>query len=163
MTCNYSKAKIFVGIVISAFFMAGSLYALTQSSMTQKSLGGIGVIFFGLCLYQVISSFFKKGPGIVVDEKGIEDFQWGWGVIPWSDIIYVSIKTVKSTRFLNIETKDPNVYLAKVKGITCLWKYSNEIFGFPPICSNFNLLTPGVDEVFDYIKAKYPDKIKPAS
>ena len=161
MTCNYSKIKILVAGFIVAFFMAGSLYYLTLPGLAKKSLGAAGVLMFGLCFYQIITSFFKQGPGLVVDEKGIEDFQWGWGVIPWSDIIDVSVKTVKSTRFLSIETKDAQVYLSKVKGVTCIWKYTNEILGFPPICSNFNVLTPGVDEVFDYIKAKYPDKIKP--
>jgi hypothetical protein len=160
MTCNYSKIKIMTSVLILALFMAGSLYYLSLPSMTKKCLGGAGVLIFGLCLFQVITSFFKQGPGLVVDEKGIEDFQWGWGLIPWSDIIYVSVMTVKSTRFLSIETKNAQVYLSKVKGITCIWKYTNEMLGFPPICSNFNILTPGVDEVFDYIKVKYPDKIK---
>lgn len=160
MTCNYSKIKIMVAGFILAFLITGSLYYLSLPTMSKKCLGAAGVLMFGLCLYQVITSLLKQGPGLIVDEKGIEDFQWGWGIIPWSDIIYVSISTVKSTRFLSIETKNAQVYLSRVKGVACIWKYTNEILGFPPICSNFNILTPGVDEVFDYIKAKYPDKIK---
>jgi hypothetical protein len=160
MTCNYSKVKILIAAFILAFFLCGSFYFLSLPDITKKCSGAAGVLLFGLCFYQVMVSLFKKGPGIVVDERGIEDFQWGWGVIPWSEIIYVSIGTIKSTRFLSIETRNADVYLSKVKGITCFWKYSNEVLGFPPICLNFNILTPGVDEVFDYIKRKYPDKIK---
>jgi hypothetical protein len=143
-----------------AFFIAGSLYFLSLPQITKKCLGGVGVFMFGLCFYQVISSLFKQGPAIVIDEKGIDDLQWGWGVIPWSDIICVSVRTVKNTRFLSIETKNPQAYLSKVKGITRIWKFTNEIFGFPQICSNFNILTPGVDEAFDHIKAKYPKKVQ---
>ncbi len=160
MTCNYSKIKILAAGFILTFLIIGSLYYLSLPAIAKKCLGAAGVLMFGLCFYQVIISFLKNGPGFVVDEKGIDDLQWGWGLIPWSDIIYVSVKTVKSNRFLSIELKDPQVYLSRVKGITCVWKYTNEILGFPPICSNFNILTPGVDEVFDYIKAKFPDKIK---
>ena len=76
MTCNYSKIKILVAGFILAFFMAGCLYYLSLPDITKKCLGAVGVFMFGLCLYQVITSFFKQGPGLVVDEKGIEDFQW---------------------------------------------------------------------------------------
>ena len=115
MTCNYSKIKIIVAGFILAFLIAGSLYYLSLPNITKKCVGGAGVLMFGLCFYQVITSFLKQGPGFVVDEKGIEDFQWGWGVIPWSEIIYVSVKTVKSTRFLSIETKDPKFIYRKSK------------------------------------------------
>ncbi len=108
----------------------------------------------------VILSLFKKGPALAVNENGIEDFRAKWGLIPWTDIVYVKIGSIQGSRFLFVEVDDPNAYLSKVPAWQRALKDSNKSLGFPLIDINLNTLKPGLDEVWNYIKMNHPEKIK---
>ena len=72
----------------------------------------------------------------------------------------VKIGVLQTTRFICIEVKDPKAYLAKLPAWQRPLKASNATIDFPMIDINFSALTPGLDEVWNYIKTTHPEKIR---
>ena len=160
MVCNQSKIKS-VLLILLVLAALGASYFLTMLSRYRAQVWGwVGLCFFGVCLVLVVLRSFKKGPALAVNENGIEDFRTKWGLIPWTDIVYVKIGVLQTTRFICIEVKDPKAYLAKLPAWQRPLKASNATIDFPMIDINFSALTPGLDEVWNYIKTTHPEKIR---
>jgi len=160
MVCNYSKIKTVLMIFLGLLMLSAGYFLTTVPGIAVKIVGWIGLCFFGLCFLIIVRSLFKKGPAFIVNEKGIEDFQSKWGLVPWADIVYVTIGVINRQRFLCVEVEDPNSYLSRIPVWQRFLINANKSLGFPAITISFNTLTPGLNEVWDYIKLNHPDKVK---
>jgi hypothetical protein len=136
MECTRSKSKIAGLTFLVLLTIAVGYFLTTLPSLKARAWGWVLMGFFCVCLLLLISNLFKKGPALVINEKGIEDFQSKRGLIPWSDIACVRIKPVQGTRYLAIEAKGQIIEIG------------------------FSSLTPGLDEVWDYLKISFPEKTK---
>ena len=160
MECNYSRIKSVGMFFLGLLMVSVSYFCTTIPKIDAKMVGWLGVCFFGLCFLKIILNLFKQGQAFIINEQGMQDFRSKWGFILWSDIVYVSIGVVRSTRFLCIEVKDQNIYLSRIPPWQRFLKDTNKNFGFPMINVSFSTLTPGLKEVWDYIKTNHPEKIK---
>lgn len=160
MVCNLSKIKTVPLILLVLAALAISYFITTLDRLRAQVWGWVGLCFFGVCLIMVIMRLFHKGPALAISEKGIEDFRTKWGLIPWTDIDHVKISVLQSTRYICIEVTDPKAYLAKLPAWQRSLKASNASVDFSMIDINFGGLTPGLDEVWNYIKTTHPEKIK---
>ena len=161
MECNYSKIKS-IGVFFSGPLMVLVSYfcVILSPGIGIKILGWTGVCLFSFYSLRNTLNLFKQGKAFIVNEKGIEDLRTKWGFIPWFDIVYVSIGVLRSERFLCIEVKDPDKYLSRISAWQRFSNDINKLFGVPMISVFFYTLTPGLDEVWGYIRSNHPDKIK---
>ncbi len=115
------------------FVVLGALLYMNADSFQEHStsllrdpilLRVIGIFSILLFMATGIFSFkkmFDNELGLVIDAEGITDNSSGVsvGLIEWKDITNIISQQIMTTKFLLIEVKDPEKYIAKAKnGIT---------------------------------------------
>jgi hypothetical protein len=118
-----SKSKIALMALGSiAFVAAGFLFIFYLADhqtrfdpLIIKIVGAIAIIFFGATGISSFKKLFDNKSGLIVDENGIIDNSSGVsiGLIEWKDISGIRTKQVMSTKFLLIDTIDPEKYIQK--------------------------------------------------
>ena len=121
-----SKTKNIL-MVLGAFIFVyfGTLFILTPSSfesiMCRSALkiriaGVASVLFFGSATIYGIIKFFDSKIGLAITDTGIIDNTKASsvGLINWSDVTKITIKQVKTTKFLLVFIKDSQKYLLRV-------------------------------------------------
>ncbi|HEX7414013.1 MAG TPA: STM3941 family protein [Bacteroidia bacterium] len=137
-----SKTKLLLGIGGSILFVVLGLYLYTTIADQQtrfnptfvKGVGIAGILFFGAIGIYGIKKMFDKTIGLTIDENGIFDNTnaSSVGLIKWTDITEIKTEQVASTKFLLIYTKNPDIYLDKVKGFKRkLMEGNNRMYGTP--------------------------------
>ena len=118
----------------STEFQSNSM-RIMRNPMVIKSVGIIGVLFFGATGIYGIRKLFDKKVGLVIDKNGITDNSnaSSIGLIEWNDISEIKTEQVMSTKFLLIEVKNPEKYIGKAKsGMTArLMKANMKMYGAP--------------------------------
>lgn len=81
-------------------------------------LGIIGILFFGYCFFGILKAATNKGPGLILDKRGITDRSngVGLGLIEWGDITGVEPMLIMSNRFLLVHLADPQKYINRASG-----------------------------------------------
>jgi len=105
----------------AALLIAGSYFMATANHSTSgrfspgfiRFTGYASMLFFGICFLYGFWKLFDKKMGLVIDDEGITDNASGVaaGKILWADITGVRTTQVQSTKFLLIDTVDPEKYL----------------------------------------------------
>ncbi|PZX91874.1 hypothetical protein DOS84_18240 [Flavobacterium aquariorum] len=142
-----SKTKLLLGIGGSILFVVLGIWLFTHSYDFQnttsrlpqnptfiKTIGILGVLFFGGTGTFGIRKMFDDKAGLIIDDTGITNNTnaSSIGLIKWSDITKIRTGQVGSTKFLLIYTKKPNYYLNKVKGFRRkLMEGNNRMYGTP--------------------------------
>jgi hypothetical protein len=121
----YCKSKIglvFLGaltfVVLGIMILIdeeGYTSTIFKSEVVNKAFAAIGIIFFGTICVTIASRLFKTNMGIVINEKGIWDYSnlSSIGFIEWKDIEGIRIEKFKRTRFILIDTNNPEKYIDK--------------------------------------------------
>ncbi len=108
---NKSKLRLYVlGSIV--FVIGGYL-------MLWNIMGVAAIVFFGATgIYGSIKLFDTK-MGLKIDASGITDNTGAMsiGLIEWKDVSAIRTKQVMSTRFLFIDTINPEKYVKKAKNI----------------------------------------------
>lgn len=125
-----SKNKLFLGIGGSILFVILGVWLFNNSTEFQdfiipfmrnptviKSIGIIGMLFFGATGIYGIKKIFDKKVGLIIDENGITDNSnaSSIGLIEWNDITEIKTEQVMSTKFLLIKVENPEKYIGKAK------------------------------------------------
>lgn len=125
-----SKNKLFLGIAASILFVGLGVWlflnadsfqeqssSLLRNPIVIKVISIFSILFFGAVGVFVFKKLFDKKPGLIIDAHGITDNSSGVsvGLIEWKDITNIVTDQVMSTKFLLIELKDPEKYIAKAK------------------------------------------------
>ena len=148
MRCYPSRWKL-MGLLGLTSLMVGMSYGCTRTPGLVPSLvGWSGVAFFGLGFVAFPIMLGRKGPVVVIDEAGIEDRRWKFGVIPWADVRSLSILTIQSTKLLGIDLVEPEKYLARLPRWQRSLASANAWLGFPAFAISFAGLSPGIKEVW---------------
>ena len=143
-----SKNKLILGIVGSIMFVILGMWLFTNSTefknysmrllrnpMVIKSVGIIGMMFFGATGIYGIRKLFDKKVGLIIDKNGITDNSnaSSIGLIEWKDITEIKTEQVMSTKFLLIKVKNPEEYIEKAKnGMKArLMKTNKKMYGTP--------------------------------
>ena len=82
-----------------------------------RTIGIIAVLFFGATGIFGIKKLFDKKIGLIIDSNGITDNSnaSSIGLIEWTDITGIRTEKVMSTKFLLIDTINPEKYIGKAK------------------------------------------------
>lgn len=150
-----SKVKL-VGLFGLTILMVGvSYFCTTLPGLVPQVFGWLGVCFFGLGLVIIPARFFRSRPEVVIDRRGIEDRRLGIGLIPWEDVIGVSVRAIRSSKFLSVEVSEPGKYLTRYKPWQRQMARANRALGFSEISIAFTGLSPSLAVAWKYIEQVY--------
>jgi len=126
-----SKNKLYLIVTSSLLFVIAGIWLFLNSNEFEKittikylgnpilikSIGIIGVLFFGATGKYGIRKMFDNKPGLIIDSTGITDNsnESSIGLIEWNDISEIKIHQVMSTKFLLINVVNPEKYIGKAK------------------------------------------------
>lgn len=123
-----SKKKIVFGIIISFLFVIGTVWIMFNTHLYQnfplkfmrdplvlRIVVGFCLLFFGATGVYLITKYFDKKPGLIINQNGVVDNSnaTSIGLVKWGDITGVEIKHVASTKFILINLKNPEAYISK--------------------------------------------------
>ena len=97
----------------------------------------------------------RRGVQIVIDERGIEDRQTGYGLIPWSEVrgAYLTVMGRGRGKYLSVEVDHAETYVSRVPAHKRLLARANGMFpGIGKVMLNFSLLTPGPEVALSCIR-----------
>lgn len=138
-----------IGITAGCYLLAGIREPIPVI------VGWCGVVFFGFCAVKIFFQTLRGGPRIIVSDLGIDDQRGGLGLIRWEDVQAVWIQYMGANRFMCVDVRDPNRYLANLPWYSRWPARANPILGFSKLTLNFCVLTPGLDEAMAFIRSRH--------
>ena len=155
MHCYNSRVKVACLALVFLLMTAISGLSVWIGTPVGYILGGLGLAFFGLGGVLTLWRELRPGPKVVINNEGIEDRRLGTGLIRWREILHLSIQTVQSHRYLCIDLVDPEKQLAKMPRWRRPICRANRLMGFPEIAIDLSLLTPTLDQVWEYVSSRH--------
>jgi len=120
-----NKVKILILLGGAALFVALGVWlfmvvAGRESGTSRLAAQGIGVLaagFFGFMGIIGLRKLFDDKPGLAIGPDGIQDNSSAVsvGLIEWGDISGFRAVKVRSTKFIMIDVRNPESYIAKAK------------------------------------------------
>ena len=119
----FSKGKIFIWLIGALAFVTAGCWllinpprsgnALFDNPWLTKTVRAASFIFFGIALYFFIRKLMATGPGLVIDDTGIEDFSMAASAskIYWKDIEAIEVLTIKSQPLILFKVNNPQAYI----------------------------------------------------
>jgi hypothetical protein len=158
-----SKTKVLLLIIGSCAFVAMGLWMLQMDSaeieaqrrfnspLIVHGIGGLSVVFFGMCGAFGIKKLFDKKPGLVLSSAGIFDNSSGVaaGLIPWSEIAGFSVVEMQKQKILIVVVVDPEKYIKIGGSLKRMLSRANLKMCGSPIAITSNSLKIGFDELLD--------------
>jgi len=120
-----SKKKMLLTFFGSIIFVVLGVLLLINPSMFISTIfrnptiifiaGLFSVLFFGLCAIVIFRKFSDKKAGLIINREGIIDNSSGVsaGLVLWSDIKEIKIRSVVSQKFLVFIVENPHNYIEK--------------------------------------------------
>jgi hypothetical protein len=163
-----SKVKIGLMTLGSAIFVGlGIWFVLNPTQFESRNkfwimiVGIASIIFFGACLLFMFRKLFDNSIGLIINENGITDNSSGTsvGLIEWNDITDIKTAEVASTKFILIETINPEKYIKKAKNSISkrAMKANHKMYGTPLSISS-NTLQVKFDELLNTILNAFKNK-----
>jgi hypothetical protein len=159
MTCYRSLPKLLGLVLLAAAMTALSAWCTTQPQVKAQVFGWLGVAFFGFGTVVIARQLFLRGPVIVLDALSITDHRSPDGPLFWDQISSVWVGAVKSSRFLCVELKDPELLVSRWSARRRALAKANQAMGFPAVTISFSGLSPGLDEALGHIRSTHPEKM----
>ncbi|MCC6412922.1 MAG: hypothetical protein IT270_14755 [Saprospiraceae bacterium] len=138
-----SKAKLLLSLGGSLMFVVLGIGLITTIAYEQtrwppimvQIVGVASILFFGMTGYFGVKKLFSSEPALIIDHQGITDRSSaaGVGLILWQDIIGIRSEQVITTKFLLIDTIDPEKYIGKSTNaaVTKLMRANMAMYGTP--------------------------------
>jgi hypothetical protein len=165
-----SKTKIFFLLMASLGFIAGGIWIATNPEKfipnifriadpeTIRISGILGILFFGVAGIYGIKKLFDNRAGLIIDSNGITDNSnaSSIGLIEWNDISEIRTKQVMSTKFILIDTINPEKYIGKAKnGIQARLMKANMNIYETPLSITSNTLQYDFGELEKLIQTQF--------
>ena len=158
MRCYTSVPKT-LGLAVLGVLMMAMSYLLTQSSdLFHKAIGWLGVAFFGAALLAILFQLFRRRPTVIIDDSGVMDTRLGVGYIAWEDIASISVADIHRQRFISLWLRDEAKFLSRTSRSKRLLRRANRALGFSPFSLSFAGLSPGLNEVYDVLRSRLPER-----
>lgn len=156
-----SKIKLALMVIGSVIFIGLGLWFLSNPNQFDPIseyliliIGIALILFFGICLTFMIRKLFDNSIGLIINEKGITDNSSGTsvGLIEWNDISEIQTTQIASTKFIMIETSNPEKYINRAKNtITRRAMEANYKMYGTPLSISSNTLHIKFDELWQMI------------
>ena len=143
-------------LALTCVLIAAGYFCTTRPDPRSHIVGWAGIGFFFLGFITFPWMLFKAGTQVIINEHGIEDKRWDFGLIAWSDVVLLSIGRMSGQRFLCIEVVDEKKYLGRLPTFDKVATQATCALGFPKITIGFTGLSHSADEVLNFIREHYP-------
>ncbi len=122
-----STGKLLLSLLGTVLFILIGFWLIINSESVALSrntyqlvptVGGIlGIIFFGICLVNIIRLLFQKNAGLTIDKNGITDnsHSTSVGFIDWNDITGTKRVKIAKTKILLLFTDKPEKYINRAE------------------------------------------------
>lgn len=157
MECTPSRPRQ-LGLLAAAAALLGACYVCVflHRGPIATVAGWFGFVFFGLVSVKIAVDMLRPGTRVIVNDEGIEDRRLRIGVVPWEEITAIELRWMGSAKFLCVEVLDPDKYVARMPLHVWLATRANALLGQPPLTIAFGGLSPGIREVWEYVKTHHP-------
>ena len=157
MECSTSRAKL-GGLLAAALLLLGACYVCVflHRGLVATIASWFGFLFFGLVLIKIVWDLLRPGPRVIINENGIEDRRLGIGLVTWNEITAIELRWMGRAKFLCVEVRNPDRYVSAMPLHIRLFVWANGLLGYPPITITFAGLSPGIQEVWEYINTHHP-------
>jgi hypothetical protein len=125
-----SKSRLVGLLALMGVMVASSYFCTTLPDLIARIAGWVGLCFFSLGFAVLPKQFFKSGPQIVIDARGIEDRRSNLGLVEWADMVSFRVVALNSQKFLPIEVSNRKKYLERFRAQegsqpkrTALWDF----------------------------------------
>lgn len=136
----YENKKLAYKLLVQAFLMTVAAGALLYLGIVEKDLlfdimGGLGVLFFGVCTLVQLVRVIRRKPLFVIKENGVEDTSTATsvGFISYDDIREIVIGKTLGKESIGIYLTDMDTFLEKLPPVKQKSIKSNLANKFPPI------------------------------
>jgi hypothetical protein len=150
-----SEIRLLKLLGLTFIMVASSYFCTTLPDLTARIAGWAGVCFFSLGFVVLPKQFFKSGPQVVIDGRGIQDRRSNLGLIEWADMESLAAVELHSQKFLSVEVSDLNKYLKRLSGAGRIAAQANRALGFSEITIGFSGLSHSTDEVMHFIRENF--------
>jgi hypothetical protein len=113
-----SRLKISLALAGVVLFLVAGWFLIRSGDPTGVLIGWVGIVVFGLFGVAGVAMMLRRGPGLVVDDEGFTDSSsvLAMGRVPWSDVVNVWEWKATSTTNIVVTVRDPEAYLARLRG-----------------------------------------------
>lgn len=131
------KTKLWISLLGAICFVSMGIFVLSKPHSSHSwapIFGWASILFFGLTGVLSIKKLPDTRPALIINDKGIWDNTTFMqvGLITWNSITQITHQKVVNNHFIFIYTKDPEVYLNKVSGISLrILRKNQQGFGTP--------------------------------
>ncbi len=169
-----SKKKIILVLIGALFFVVfGVLGTLNPESFVSHRYHSplfiritsiIGVIFFGICLKNIIQKLFDNNNiGLTINEDGIIENTNNFtvGLINWEDITGFKTIKIRSTKIIFVNTNKPEKYIARAQNrVHKSSLKSNNMTAGTPICINPQALSIKSEKLEELLITQFENRKK---
>jgi hypothetical protein len=160
LECYNSKFKSLKVWLSGILMISICYYCTTVPEIILKIFGWFGILFFGYAFLVITIQLFHSELKVLIDHEGITAYRRKIITIQWHEIKKIWIGNYQRQRFLCVKLENPEIYLSNFSMIQSRFIRIHESMGFAHISISFVTLTPSLDEVVGFIKAKHPEKIE---
>jgi hypothetical protein len=131
------KTKLWISLLGAICFVSIGIFILSKPHSTDSwapIFGWASILFFGLTGTLSSKKLLDTRPALIINDKGIWDNTTFTqvGLITWNSITQITHQKIVNNHFIFIYTKDPEVYLNKVSGISLrILQKNQQGFGTP--------------------------------
>lgn len=126
-------AFLFVAIGCWMWYAAGNR-PMRLSPELLRAIALVDMLFFGFIAAFGLLKLTDSSPGLLIDDKGIQDNSSAFGkyFIPWENVLRLKSEQVKSTHFLLLFVKNPEEVLSQASRFQRFWMRQNlKLYGTP--------------------------------
>lgn len=164
---QFGKRKTFVWLIVANVFVGiggwllfGDLVfhnALLDNPWFIKAVGLVSVGFFGIAVYFFIGKLMARGPGLIIDDIGIEDYSSAVSVpkIYWKDIAEIEVFTIKSQPIILFKLNNPQTYIDQAKGFKRKMMEMNHKWYGTPLSISANSLDVSFEELLEMVSHRF--------
>ena len=117
---------------------------------------------YGIAFLLLLQKLIRRGPKVILSNKGIEDRRLGIGLIPWEEISQLAIEHIHAAEFLAVSVIDPDKYATRMSWANRLGSRSLVKHGYPPIAISFEMLDTSWEVIWTFIE-KYRLDLVPSA
>ena len=128
-----NKRKFAWWLCIGLAVLAGGVFQIRNGGdLSERAIGWLGVVFFGLGTVYSIKELLRSGPRLVLSDEGLFDRSLGTQVIPWQSILRVDATRVKKSGLLSLQLTEEAQRLAGLSVRTRAVTSWNKMLGSDP-------------------------------
>ena len=159
LECCRDMASLVLFVVLALAMIGLGFFCFRLPGTSQQLVGALGISFFGFGLVSLIRQSLMEGPVVTIDGDSIFDRRSFQQPLKWTEVDSVWVSSIQFTKFLCVLPKDPDQYVQSLSTYRRVLATLNDTFGYPPVTLTFGWLSPGVKEVFEYIRHVQPSKV----